>query len=134
MKKSLFQLLRRTCCTAFAACAFGGAAAALAQNFERNSASNIFGSDGPSVQVYGDKKSGSGAGGEDGIITNPHAGRLEFLEAMCDQLGPKSTTCQELENLRGEGSNSGGGTRHLGMDPGQRDDINADSEDELGAE
>jgi len=104
-----------------------------AQQFEKNSASDIFGSNGPKVPMYGSDKPRGAQAAEEGSITNPHAGRLEFLEALCDQLGPKSTVCAELETLRNGGGNSG--TRHLGFERNEAEDEElSEEEDETESE
>lgn len=101
------------------------AALGNAQQFEKNSASDIFGSNGPRVPVYGDTATKGTTQGRAETSTTTHAARLEFLEGMCDKLGPRSTVCAELENFRsGTGS---AGTQHLGFDSNGGFDSDGDS-------
>jgi hypothetical protein len=103
-----------------------GAGLGNAQQFEKNSASDIFGSNGPRVPVYGDTATKGTIQGRAEASTATHAARLEFLEEMCDKLGPQSTVCAELENFRsGTGS---AGTQHLGFDPNGDSEAQSDSE------
>lgn len=97
---------------------------AFAQQFEKNSAANIFGPNGPQVPIYsasGAKSSTGNERGNDEMVPDgdPRLGAKAFLEEKCKQVGPKSSACAELAAL--EGRAGSGTTRKLGFDPGEDD-------------
>lgn len=90
-----------------------------AQQFEKNSAANIFGADGPKVPVYESNRPQNNErerSESDDSNQDPRVGATAFLEEVCKQVGPKSSACDELAAIRGERGSAA--TRGLGFDPG----------------
>lgn len=102
---------------------------AFAQQFDKNSAANIFGPNGPQVPIYSASgtKSATDKGRENDEIVpggDPRLGAKAFLEEMCKQVGPKSSACAELAALEGRAESET--TRELGFEPGDDEEWNED--------
>lgn len=94
------------------------ARSANAQQFEKNSAANLFGDDGK-VQMYGGNPANEPNQPAGVDSTDPRKAQEEFLRRMCENVGPKSSACRKLEELK-NGSGAAA-TKALGFDPGYND-------------
>lgn len=95
------------------------------QDFEKNSAADIFGENGPKVQVYSppsdaDSKDAPDSALDGGTAAERKAAQVALWEGLCKQVGPKSLACSELAKMKREGAAAPSGK--LGFDLGAASD------------